>query len=246
MSNDAATLSLVEKQVLLKQVLEARPRRACQVRPRPRTPSGPPRDDTPASFFNIDAFPRYRQMQLHRELADRLGLTSPFFTLHEGVGRDTTVIAGRDCINFSTYNYLGLNGDPRVTRAAAEGDGAFRHLRLVEPHCRRRAAAASRAGTRASRGCMGPKTRWLSSAATWPTCSIVSTLAGAKDAVVMDRAIHNSVAQGAKLSGAVIHTFPHNDWRALDTLLTGIRQRYERVLIVVEGLYSMEGRHLSA
>jgi 7-keto-8-aminopelargonate synthetase-like enzyme len=52
---------------------------------------------------------------------------------------------------------------------------------------------------------------------------------------------HNSILVGAKLSGAERRSFPHNDIASLDALLSAMRDRYENVLIAVEGLYSMDG-----
>ena len=50
--------------------------------------------------------------------ADRLGLDNPFFKSHDGVAGATTLIDGRSYVNFSSYNYLGLAGHPRVNKAA--------------------------------------------------------------------------------------------------------------------------------
>jgi 8-amino-7-oxononanoate synthase len=71
--------------------------------------------------------------------------------------------------------------------------------------------------------------------------STISTLFGPRDLVLHDALIHNSVFEGVKLSGAHRRSFPHNDWQWVDTLLGQQRGQYERVLIVVEGLYSMDG-----
>jgi 8-amino-7-oxononanoate synthase len=49
------------------------------------------------------------------------------------------------------------------------------------------------------------------------------------------------VVQGCQLSDARRIPFPHNDWQALDTLLSRLRSDHERVLIVLEGVYSMDG-----
>src|SRR5690606_4987220 len=59
--------------------------------------------------------------------------------------------------------------------------------------------------------------------------------------IVHDELCHNSVLQGIKLSGAKRMSFPHNDLAALDRLLAQERLNHERVLISVEGLYSMDG-----
>jgi len=53
--------------------------------------------------------------------------------------------------------------------------------------------------------------------------------------------MHNSAVQGAEFSGARRLTFPHNDWRTLDTMLQRVRGRHRRALIVLEGVYSADG-----
>ena len=56
-----------------------------------------------------------------------------------------------------------------------------------------------------------------------------------------DALAHNSIIQGAILSGARRRAFPHNDWQTLDKLLTELRHTYRRVVIAIEGVYSMDG-----
>lgn len=230
MSESKKRLSPAEKQALLARIIDTQKTRAVDAPP----------PDLPESWYRIEKFPRYHQMQLHRALADKVGLESPFFLLQEDTGRDTTRIAGQQVINFTTYNYLGLNGDPRVIAAAHD--------------------AAQRYGTSASAsrivGGERPPHRILErtladlhgtqDAVTFVSgfganVALVSTLAGPKDLILLDRLVHNSIIQGAKLSGATVQSFAHNDVEALDAILAGARARYERVLIVVEGLYSMDG-----
>src|SRR4030095_2399486 len=62
-----------------------------------------------------------------------------------------------------------------------------------------------------------------------------------KDLILHDAGIHNSVLQGALLSGARRISFPHNDWQVLDGILRRERSKHERAVIVVEGIYSMDG-----
>lgn len=71
--------------------------------------------------------------------------------------------------------------------------------------------------------------------------STIGCLFGPKDLVIHDSLIHNSVLQGIQLSGAARRSFPHNDMAALEQILAEIRAQFERVLIVTEGLYSMDG-----
>ncbi|MCB1480568.1 MAG: aminotransferase class I/II-fold pyridoxal phosphate-dependent enzyme, partial [Rhodobiaceae bacterium] len=69
----------------------------------------------------------------------------------------------------------------------------------------------------------------------------IGHLLGPDDLVVYDSLIHASVQQGALLSGARAHPFPHNNLDALDNILQRQRKQARRTLIVVEGIYSMDG-----
>ena len=69
----------------------------------------------------------------------------------------------------------------------------------------------------------------------------IGHLFGAGDMILHDSLSHNSILQGAILSGARRRPFPHNDWQACDEILNEFRHEYHRVLIVVEGVYSMDG-----
>jgi 8-amino-7-oxononanoate synthase len=69
----------------------------------------------------------------------------------------------------------------------------------------------------------------------------IGHLMGPGDLILHDALAHNSILQGCKMSGARRRAFPHNDWEACGQLLQRYRGEYRRVLIVVEGVYSMDG-----
>jgi len=69
----------------------------------------------------------------------------------------------------------------------------------------------------------------------------IGHLLGKEDLIIHDSLIHNSVIQGSMMSGATRRPFPHNNWKALDKILEEVRPSYRRVLIVIEGIYSMDG-----
>ena len=71
--------------------------------------------------------------------------------------------------------------------------------------------------------------------------SVIGHLVGPGDLVLQDALAHNSIVQGAILSGARRRPFTHNDWQAADRLLEQFRHEYRRVLLVIEGVYSMDG-----
>lgn len=69
----------------------------------------------------------------------------------------------------------------------------------------------------------------------------IGHLFGKNDLVIYDALSHNSILQGCFLSGASLVAFPHNDTEGLEKILSDRRQRYQRVLIAIEGVYSTDG-----
>jgi 7-keto-8-aminopelargonate synthetase-like enzyme len=71
--------------------------------------------------------------------------------------------------------------------------------------------------------------------------STIGHLFGPGDLILHDALVHNSIQQGSILSGARRRSFPHNDWQACEKLLAELRPAYRRVLVAIEGVYSMDG-----
>jgi len=61
------------------------------------------------------------------------------------------------------------------------------------------------------------------------------------DLILHDELAHNSIIQGCILSGARRRPFKHNEWQQCDEILQQLRHEYRRVLIAIEGVYSMDG-----
>jgi 8-amino-7-oxononanoate synthase len=194
----------------------------------------------PEAFCRFDCHPGYEKMLVPKAAAERLGIANPFFLTHEGVAGATTHIGGREYINFSNYNYLGLSGHLAVNRAARNaidryGTSASASRLVAGERPVQRELEEELATLYEVEDCIV----FVSGHAT--NVSTIGYLFGPKDLVIHDSLIHNSVLEGIKLSGAARRSFPHNDHQALDAILTEIRSQFERVLIVVEGLYSMDG-----
>ena len=104
----------------------------------------------------------YREIRMIEEAADYLGIADPFFRVHQGIAGAETVIGNRSYVNFASYNYIGLNGDPAHHRGGEGGDRPLRHLGLGQPPGVRRAPDPSRAGSRRWRASTAPKiaSRW--------------------------------------------------------------------------------------
>lgn len=194
----------------------------------------------PEALTRFDRHPGYEKMLVPKAAADRLGLRNPFFIAHDGVAGAVTRIDGREYLNFSSYNYLGLAGHLAVNKSAKDaidryGTSASASRLVAGERPIQRELEEALAELYGVEDCIV----FVSGHAT--NVSTIATLFGPKDLVIHDALIHNSVLEGIKLAGSTRRSFPHNDLDALDALLGDIRAQFERVLIVVEGHYSMDG-----
>ena len=235
------SLSQHIKDKLIQQALERKLKKTTAPTPNDINPLLTSRDaDSNQKWTRFDLFPNYQQLQIIYKGGAQLGIASPFFRVHEACAGSTSVINGKAMINYASYNYLGLSGDARVSQAAKQAIDMYgtsvSASRLVSGerpiHQKLESAIAKTYG-------VDDAIVFVSGHAT--NVSTIGYLFGAKDLILHDELIHNSSLVGAQLSGAKRLSFPHNDWQALDNLLTAQRRHYERVLIVIEGLYSMDG-----
>ena len=232
------------KDQLIRQVMERRLRRAAEAPAAPwsdaEAKAGEASSGVPEAYTNLALHPGHQQLRIMREGAARLGLANPYFRPHDGIAGALTSIEGREYVNFSSYNYLGLCGDARVAAAAKQAIDRFgtsvSASRLVSGERPIHRALEERlAQAYGVDDCVA----FVSGHAT--NVSTIGYLFGPKDLVLHDALIHNSITQGIALSGAQRGVFPHNNMDALEEILRRERRRFERVLIVVEGVYSMDG-----
>jgi 8-amino-7-oxononanoate synthase len=196
----------------------------------------PTEDGVPLAHFRLDHHPTY--LGLENAIAT-LG-ANPYGREHQGIARDTTLIDGRSYINFTNYNYLGLSGHPALRSAAMAAIERFgtsvSASRLVGGE-----RPIHRDLERAFAALYGVEDALVMVSGYGTNVTTVGHLLGPRDLVLYDAQIHNSVIMGIVLSGARRMPFHHNDWQEVDGFLRVHRRDYERVLIVVEGIYSMNG-----
>ena len=203
-------------------------------------PAGPAAADGAAPRLDVSELESYREIRLIEEAAEYLGIGDPFFRVHDGIAGTETVIAGRRCVNFASYNYLGLNGDPRIAEAAkaaidryGTSVSASRPVSGERPVHRELERALARIhGTEDSIVLVGGHST---------NVTVIGQLLGRNDLIVHDSLIHNSIVQGAILSGARRVPFRHLDAAAADKALGDQRTRQGHALLVIEGHYSMDG-----
>lgn len=164
---------------------------------------------------------------------------NPFFTEVDQLERDFAN-AGKNLLSFAHYDYLSLGKSDRVRQAMVAGldelgpgTGASRLVggeRTI--HRTLEAKLASFVGTEDA----------LALVSGYGTnIALVGHLLTTGDLILADEYAHNSIMLGTKVSRAETRLFKHNDIAGLEEILRSERASYRRVLVVVEGLYSMEG-----
>lgn len=151
-------------------------------------------------------------------------------------------IVGRQLINFSSNDYLGLAADPILRRAAIAaieefgvGAGASRLISGTQsPHV---ALEVALARWKRAPAAISFSSGYAAALGTLPA------LATKQDVIVLDKLCHASLIDGARLSGAVLRVFPHNHLGKLESHLEWSRREHPsaRVIIVTESIFSMDG-----
>ena len=204
--------------------------------PRPDVPAG----QIPSEYYDFARFPEYGELKRQERLLQAAVGDNPYFRVDQGGAGSALCIEGRPLVDFSVYDFVGLAHDPEVAAAAKAAIDRYGTSagasRLVsgekQVHRDLEQALAIFLATPAALA-------FVSGHAT--NVTTIGHLLGPDDLILHDILAHNSIVQGAMLAGATRRAFAHNDWQALDTLLSEVRHRYRRVLIAIEGVYSMDG-----
>lgn len=159
----------------------------------------------------------------------------PLDTLKAGFEHD-----GRRFVSFANYDYAGLANDPRIKKAACDavmtvgiGAGASRLVggqRAI--HCDLERSIA---------GFLGVEDSIVLVSGYMTNVSLVGHMLTKNDLILVDDLSHNSIIVGTDVSRARVIRFAHNNLDHLESILGKVRDEADRVLIIVEGLYSMDG-----
>ncbi len=192
---------------------------------------------TTSKKVRVDLFDKCREFKEHR-LAQAAGVYPYFLPIAENHGTEVT-IGGKRLIMAGSNNYLGLTKHPKVMAAAEDALRRFGtsnngsrflngtlelHVQLEERlarFMRKEAALVYSTGYLTNLGSL-------------------SALADKGDVIILDKDAHACIVDGARLSFGDVKRFRHNDVRDLERVLGSVPARAGK-LIVVDGLYSMEG-----
>ena len=147
---------------------------------------------------------------------------------------------GRRLLSFSCNDYLNLSQHPAVREAAiaairdyGAGAGASRLVTGNHPLYRQLEERLARI--------KGSEAACVFGSGYLANIGIIPALIGEGDLVLVDTLAHACIWAGARMSGATVASFRHNDFAHLADLLEGTRQRHRHALIATEGVFSMDG-----
>lgn len=154
----------------------------------------------------------------------------------------TIRLNGRDILNFSSNDYLGLASHPAIKKAVHDcvekygwGGGASRLISgNMTPHVEFEEKVAA---------FLGKPAALLFSSGYAANVGTLTALLGKGDTVYLDRLCHASIVDGARFSGARLERFIHNDPESLEKHLVKNASSRGVKLVVTEGLFSMDGDH---
>lgn len=188
---------------------------------------------------------RHGEKSIDAYASDKLAALEPAGlrrTLTETDRTDTVEVmrAGRRLISFCCNDYLSLSHHPDVKRAAREaidrfGTGAGASRLVTGNYSLLEALEAKLAALKGTEACLVFGSGYLANIGTIPA------IVGAEDLIVLDELSHACMHAGARLSGATIETFAHNDIAAARAILERRRAQHPHRLLLTETVFSMDG-----
>ena len=186
--------------------------------------------------------PERTQLRYLHDVLDDLKAQHLYFRLKvlEGEQKPIATFDGKEVINLSSNNYLGLTTHPKLRRAAIDtirkfgvGSGAVRsitgtmkiHLELEEQIARFKKVEA----------CVVFQSGFTANAGT------VSALLGKDDLIISDELNHASIIDGCRLSRATIKVFKHKDIADCERVLMETENWNGKKLLITDGVFSMDG-----
>lgn len=160
--------------------------------------------------------------------------------INEGPCEAIIRLNGKDVINLSSNNYLGFASHPRIKKAAIDaiekygvGAGAVRTIvgnmdihetldQVIAKFKHEEAAVVFQSGFACNAG-------------------VIQAITDEKDLIISDELNHASIIDGVRLSKAARAVYKHSDMAGLEAILKEKRVQYKEVLIITDGVFSMDG-----
>jgi 8-amino-7-oxononanoate synthase len=189
----------------------------------------------------IDLFDKARRHERLEQLrAAREHDLMPYFRVLEGPAGPVVAMEGRERIMLGSNNYLGLTGDPRVKEAARQALERF-GTGLTGSRFLNGTLSLHLELERELADWMGTEEALVFTTGYLANTGAIGTLLEPGDTVICDSGDHASILDAVSMSRARIRPFRHNRLDKLETMLGRAESDGGGVLVVVDGVFSMEG-----
>src|SRR3712207_1622142 len=164
----------------------------------------------------------------------------PYFRELEGPAGPVVEMEGRERLMLGSNNYLGLTGDERVKQAARDALERF-GTGLTGSRFLNGTLSLHLELERELAGFMGTEDALVFTTGYLANTGAIGTLLGPGDTVICDSGDHASILDAVSMSRARIRPFRHNRLDKLESMLKRAETDGGGVLVVVDGVFSMEG-----
>jgi 8-amino-7-oxononanoate synthase len=189
----------------------------------------------------IDLFDKARRHERLEQLrAAREHDLMPYFRVLEGPAGPVVEMEGRERIMLGSNNYLGLTGDPRVKQAARDALERY-GTGLTGSRFLNGTLSLHLELERELADWMGEEEALVFTTGYLANTGAIGTLLEPGDTVICDTGDHASILDAVSMSRARIRPFRHNRLDKLETMLQRAETDGGGVLVVVDGVFSMEG-----
>jgi 8-amino-7-oxononanoate synthase len=189
---------------------------------------------------NVSLFAECLAFQRRLDETAAAGLTNPYFRVKEGATPAITQIDGREVLNFTSFDYLGLSLHPKVVAAAQDAIRRFGTSSTASRLVGGNTTVLDELDQELAQF-LGTEAAAVLPSGYGTNASVLAQLFGPDDLILYDDLAHNSIVQGSVASYAKRRAVPHNDYEFIDRLLQDIRGEHRRVVLAIEGAYSMDG-----
>lgn len=189
---------------------------------------------------DFSSYPEIKAFEQQKAIIAKAGVVNPYFRVNQGITANHTWIDGKELISFSGYNYLGFSGNKHVGESAKKAidqygtsPSASRLVAGEKPvHVELEQALSEFLGTEAA-------LVFASGHAT--NVTLIGHFFNSQDLIIYDELSHNSLVEGCLLSGARRIAFKHNDIDHCERIIAENINKYQKIVIAIEGAYSMDG-----
>lgn len=231
--NETQTDMLSSKRDLLKQIVGAGMKPAHEERGHQHA----------AVRLNCQDFSTYQEVKVldeQKSIFKKYKVENPYFRVNESVTRDETVIGNKSYVSFSSYNYLGLSGTEAISKAAKQAIDIYG----TSPSASRLVSGEKTIHVQLEKkvaSFLGAEDALVFPNGHATNVTVIGNFFNSQDLIIYDELSHNSVIEGARLSGARRVSFPHSDYQTCEKIIKENINDYQKIVVIIEGVYSMDG-----